>query len=180
MESRPLPRAALVPRQRDLIHSGSSILTSAGRERSPRNLQRGEQVKSTRGPILFDGCRVPTQGGVSKEQSSVPCLPAAVAVAFPAASSGSLWKSLRIHAGDTGSGVLLLSCSSWARFPSLGWQFSLGRSVASKELLQHRTGARQASALPFVSLNVTMNWAQVSPWQRSYRRVNEHWPGRVK
>lgn len=35
-------------------------------------------------------------------------------------------------------------------------------------------------ALPLVSLNAMMRWAQASPRRGSYRRVNERWPGRVK
>lgn len=114
------------------------------RERSPRNLQQGDQGKSTQCPILFEECHVRTQGGVSKEGMLLPrCrqhLPIAAGTAFPTASAGSLWKLLRIHASSTGSGVLLLSCSLWACFPSRGRQFSqwLHRSCSDIALEQDK------------------------------------------
>lgn len=179
VESWSLPCIMPVPRQRDSIHSSSSLLNSISREPSPWNLQQGKQVKSKWHPILFDRCHVLTYKGVFLKSgchchtgaSTYPLLWPLPSPQHPLGASGS-------HPGST-LVALAVFCFSGVDLPE--WQFSLGWSVASWELLQHCTGARQAStALPFVFLNITMSRAQVRPWQGSIRQVKEHWPERVK
>lgn len=156
VESWPLPCVTPVPRQRGSIHSSSALLSSISRESSPWNLQQGKQVKSKWHSILFDGCHVLTSKGVFLNSGS-HCH--AGGSTYPLPSPQHPLGAPGSHSGCT---LVALAVFCFPAVALLGWQLSLGWSVASWELLQQCTGARQASTTLhfFFSLNITMNRAQ--------------------